>query len=61
LSGPSLAPTVLRTYCGQVNIGRAFDRPEVTCAFCRAMSGEHPGGHGKRYLTRWHRAQQARP
>lgn len=62
LSGPSLGQTVLRTLCGQVNVGRVFERDHgVTCAFCQALSGRHPGGHGKRFLARWHRARQARP
>lgn len=51
------AATVLRTVCGRSVIGRTFDRDGPTCAFCLAMSGQHPGGNGKRYLTRWHRAQ----
>lgn len=52
-------PDVFRTYCGRTVIGRTFDRETATCAFCLAMSGQHPGGHAKRYLARWHRAQQA--
>lgn len=60
LGGPPLLapdrPTVLRTLCGQVNVGRLFDREGATCAFCLALSGQHPGGNGKRYLTRWHRS-----
>jgi hypothetical protein len=49
--------SVLRTVCGRVVIGQTFDREDgATCAMCRALSGEHPGGNGKRYLTRWHRS-----
>jgi hypothetical protein len=52
--------SVLRTRCGQSVIGQTFDRDDgATCAMCRAVAGQHPGGHGKRYLARWHRAQQA--
>jgi len=56
--------TVLRTVCGQTIIGQTFDREDgATCAMCRAMTGQHPGDRGRRYLRRWHRAQQsaARP
>jgi hypothetical protein len=49
--------TVVRTVCGRSVIGQTFDREDgATCAMCRALSGEHPGGRGKRYLTRWHRS-----
>jgi hypothetical protein len=57
---PRREQTVIRTVCGQVGIGRTFVREGPTCAFCLAMTGQHPGGHGKRYLTRWHRAQHPR-
>jgi hypothetical protein len=50
-------PTVVRTVCGVSIIAQTFDRDGATCALCLAVSGQHPGGHGKRYLTRWHRAQ----
>jgi hypothetical protein len=49
-------PTVLRTVCGLSVIGRTFDRDGPTCALCLAVSGQHPGGSGKRWLTRQHRA-----
>jgi hypothetical protein len=49
-------PTVVRTVCGGIVIGRVYDRVEATCAFCLAASGQHPGGNGKRFLTRWHRS-----
>jgi hypothetical protein len=50
--------SVLRTVCGRSVIGQTFDREDgATCAMCRAISGQHPGGNGKRHLTRWHRAQ----
>jgi hypothetical protein len=52
--------TVVRTVCGQTVLGRTFDREGATCAFCLAMSGQHPGGHGKRHLTRWHRSLHPR-
>lgn len=56
---PLLAPqgdTVITTLCGKVGIGPVVDRPGATCALCLAVSGQHPGGRGKRFLTRWHRA-----
>lgn len=50
--------SVLRTVCGRSVIGQTFDREDgAACAMCRAVSGEHPGGNGKRFLTRWHRSQ----
>jgi hypothetical protein len=53
--------SVLRTVCGQSVIGQTFDRDDgATCAMCRAVSGQHPGGNGRRYLTRWHRSLQPR-
>lgn len=49
--------SVLRTRCGRDVIGQTFDREDgATCALCRALAGQHPGGHGKRYLTKQHRA-----
>lgn len=53
--------TVLRTVCERSVIGQTFDREDgATCAMCRAVSGEHPGGNGKRFLTRWHRSRHPR-
>ena len=52
--------TVLRTACGLSVIGQTFDRDDgATCAMCRAVTGQHPGQRGKRYLARWHRSEQA--
>lgn len=49
--------TVIRTVCGQSVLGRTYDQEGPICALCLALSGQHPGGSGKRWLTRWHRAQ----
>jgi hypothetical protein len=53
-TGPLLgnAPTVLRTLCGSVGIGRWFDREDATCALCVALAGRRPGKKGKAYLRR---------
>jgi hypothetical protein len=58
---PARGATVVRTVCGQSVIGQTFDREDgATCAMCRAISGQHPGGNGRRYLTRWHRSLHPR-
>jgi hypothetical protein len=49
---PRQEQTVLRTVCGQVGIGRLFDRDGPSCALCLAMSGQHPGKRGKAWLLR---------
>jgi hypothetical protein len=56
---PGGTPTVLGTLCGQVGIGRTFDRESgVTCGLCRATAGEHPGRRGKQQLRK--RLEEAR-
>lgn len=45
-------PTVLRTVCGQVGIGRVFEQPAVSCGLCLAATGEHPGRRSKAHLRR---------
>lgn len=49
---PGHPPTVARTLCGLVGIGRTFDRDDATCPLCVAMSGRHPGKRGKAWLRR---------
>jgi hypothetical protein len=44
--------TVVRTACGRVGIGRAYDRDGATCAECQAVTGQHPGKRGKLWLQR---------
>jgi hypothetical protein len=46
------APTVVRTACGRVGIGRSYDRDGPTCPECQAVTGQHPGKRGKAYLRR---------
>jgi hypothetical protein len=56
---PGGRATVLTTLCGQLGIGRTYDRESgVTCGLCRAIAGEHPGRRGKQQLRK--RLEEAR-
>jgi hypothetical protein len=50
---PGGTATVLTTLCGQLGIGRVYERESgVTYGLCRAIAGEHPGRRGKQQLRK---------